>query len=218
MAIFQNLTAEQLISALEAGKNEPHFFGVELKQSWQQRHGQDISAIANERNLARGWLVIGLDDKGNPRPNADVSWLKKTEEIISGHIRECLSPSWAVKSIVGHTINGAECVLIEIVNPGEVVYWDDVPYKLVGTTSSEMKPHELLDLSLHLPGADFSKATYQGDFDPTLVINFAKKVVEQTGDEFGIEINKMSPQEILQRLNVLGMNSSGILFGKFKCR
>lgn len=218
MPILKDLEVDQLVAALESGKNEPHFLGVELKQAWQERHGEDISAIANERGLARGWIVVGLDDKGNPRPNSDIAWLKKTEELISNHVRECLSPSWAVRSIVGHQIKKSECILIEIINPGEVVRWKDVPYKLVGTTSAEMKPHDTLALSLQLPGADFSKSQYQGDLDPALVVSFAKKVVEATGDEFNIDVNAMSAQEILQRLNVLGMNSAGILFGNFKCR
>jgi predicted HTH transcriptional regulator len=215
---MQDLTVDQLIAQLEQGRTEPNFVGVELKQSWQSRHGEDISAIANEPSLARGWLVIGLDDNGNPRQNADAAWLKKTEESVSSQIREHLSPSWSVKSIVGHTVNGAECLFIEIASPGEVVRWQDTAYNLVGTTSSPMKPHEVLDLSLKLPGADFSKAKYESKYDPSLVLQFAQKVIESTGDEFNIDTEKMSSDQILQRLNVLGMNSSGILFGEFKCR
>lgn len=214
----QNLTAEQLITQLEQGKTEPNFIGVDFKQSWQSRHGEDISAIANEPSLARGWLVVGLDDKGNPRPNTDSAWLKNTEEVVSSQIRNKLSPSWAVKTIVGHKIKGAECLLIEITNPGDVVRWDDVAYKLIGTTSSPMKPHEVLELSLNLPGADFSKAKYESNYDPSLVMQFASKVIEATGDEFNLDTEKMSSDNILQKLNVYSMNSAGILFGEFQCR
>lgn len=209
---------EELVVQLELGKTEPHFIGVELKQSWQLRHGEDISAIANEPSIARGWLVIGLDDNGNPKQNADSSWLKKIEESVSSHIRENLTPSWAAKSIVGQKVKGAECLFIEIVSPGEVVRWQDTAYNLVGTTSSKMKPHEVLELSLRLPGADFSKAKYESKHDPSLVLQFAKKVIEATGDEFNIDVEKMSSDQILQRLNVYATNAAGILFGDFKCR
>jgi predicted HTH transcriptional regulator len=218
MSKLKDLTSEDLIQKLEQGATEPHFIGVELKQSWQLRHREDISAIANEPTIARGWMVIGLDDQGKPRQNADVSWLKKTEETVSSHIRENLSPSWAVKSIVGHKVKGAECLFVEIASPGEVVRWQDKAYKLIGTTSSEMKPHETLELSWKLPGADFSKAKYDNKYTPSLVLQFAQKVVEATGDEFNLDIEKMSSEQILQRLNILGVNSAGILFGDFKYR
>jgi predicted HTH transcriptional regulator len=214
----KDLSLDQLVAALESGKTEPHFIGVELKQSWQSRHGEDISAIANCRDIAVGWIVVGLDDKGVPRQNADAAWLKGVEEAVSNQVREKLSSSWAVRSIVGHRVKGAECLFIEIRNPGEVVSWDDTPYKLVGTTSAAMKPHEILELSLQLPGADFSKGRYEGKIDPSLVLSFAKKVVEATGDEFNLDPGKMSSEQILQRLNVNGMNSAGVLFGDFQCR
>lgn len=47
MSKLKDLTSEDLIQKLEQGATEPHFIGVELKQSWQLRHGEDISAIAN---------------------------------------------------------------------------------------------------------------------------------------------------------------------------
>lgn len=211
----RDLSLEALTSLLEAGTQEAKLIGVDFKKEWQQHHGRDISAIAN--SLSNGWIVVGLNDHGQFCGH-DLAWLKKTEETVSNQIRSFLNPSWAVRSIVGHKIKDSECLFIEIRNPGEVVKWNDVAYKLVGTTSTDMKPHEIMELSLRLPGADYSKAPYEGTTDASLVTLFAQKVIEATGDDFQIDINATSPNDILRRLNIYQTNAAGILFGNFKCR
>lgn len=57
---------ERLKEAIQQGKIEPQMKGVELKSSWQQDHGKDISTIANNDSLVKGWLVIGVNDNGCP--------------------------------------------------------------------------------------------------------------------------------------------------------
>ena len=81
-----------------------------------------------------------------------------------------------------------------------------------------MRPDEILELSYRLPGADFSKGRYESNCDSALVLLFAKKIVERTDDDFHLDVEKMSSDQILQKLNIYGTNTAGILFGNFKCR
>jgi predicted HTH transcriptional regulator len=207
---------EELKRHLSAGKIEAHLRGVDFKRSWQQAHGKDISAIANDESTTNGWIVVGVDDNGIVAGH-DVDWLKKTEHIVSSHIRQYLEPSWAVKSIVGEQIGAGQCLFIEITNPQDVVKWNGKAFHLTGTTSTEMKEHEVLALSLRLPGADFSKAKYSGGYDASLITAFAQKVIAST-DDFQIDVNAMSPNEIMRKLNVFETNTGGILFGDFPYR
>jgi predicted HTH transcriptional regulator len=211
----QGIAHDELVAALEAGTQESKLVGVEFKREWQQHHGRDISAIAN--SLSSGWVVVGVSDQGQLCGH-NLAWLKKTEESVSNQIRSCLNPSWVAVTIVGHRIKDSECLFIEVRNQGEVVKWSDIAYKLVGTTSTEMKPHEIMELSLKLPGADYSKAPYEGNTDPSLVTSFAQKVVEATADDFQIDVSATAPNDILRKLNIFQTNAAGILFGNFKFR
>ena len=207
---------EELKSKLSSGKVEAQLIGVDFKSSWHQSHGKNISAIANATNQLKGWLVIGINDEGAPCGH-DVDWLRETEQTVSNHIRQYLEPSWAVESVVGETIGGSQCLFIEIVNPQDVVKWNGKAYQLIGTTSSEMKECEVMSLSLRLPGTDFSKARYSGSYDASLVTLFAQKVLLATED-FQIDVNLMSPNEILRKLNTFETNTGGVLFGEFPYR
>ena len=109
------------------------------------------------------------------------------------------------------------CLFIEIQNPQDVVKWNGKAYQLIGTTKSEMKDHEVMALSLRLPGTDFSKAKYKGGYNPGLITSFAKKVLENSVD-FQINVNEMSSNEILHKLNLFETNTAGILFGDFSYR
>jgi hypothetical protein len=55
---------KELKRHLSAGKIEAHLRGVDFKRSWQQAHGKDISAIANDESITTGWIVVGVDDNG----------------------------------------------------------------------------------------------------------------------------------------------------------
>jgi predicted HTH transcriptional regulator len=207
---------EALKNFITQGGTEVGHFGVELKRKWQQSCGEDISAIANQENIPTGWLVIGVEDNGNVSGH-DENWLKKTEQDVSNHIRQYLEPSWAVKKIFGEAIKGAHCLFIEIENPQDVVKWNGSAYKLIGTTSSKMKEDEVLALSLKLPGADYSKNKYDGPYDPSLITAFAQKVSKESTD-FDIDVNKVSAEDILRKLNIYGTVTAGILFGDYKFR
>jgi predicted HTH transcriptional regulator len=205
-----------LIKQLKSGKTEPQLEKVEFKRSWSQSHGKKISAIANQEGIVTGWVVVGMEDNGQPSGH-DLKWLTETEHAISNHIREYLEPSWAVKSISSEEVGTGHIILIEIENPQDVVKWNGTAYKLIGTQSFDMKEHEVMALSLKLPGTDFSKIKYKGGYDASLITSFAKKVIENSND-FQIDTNSMSPLDILRTLNIYETNTAGILFGDFPCR
>lgn len=210
-------TVEELIEQIQKNTPEVYLQGVEYKESWTTDSGKDISAIANEPTISHGWLVIGVSDNGK-LVGRDSKWLKKTELDASGHIRDYLSPSWAIKGIKGHSEGQGSCLIIEIQNEGDIVRWKEKAYKLIGTTSSEMHPAELLERSLQLPGADVSKAKYTDKIDPSLVTEFGKKLLEQSSSDFDFDLSKTSSQTILTKLNIFETNTSGILFGSYPFR
>lgn len=213
----KNLNLEDLVSRIISGAAEVQFQGVEFKESWSQRVGRDISAVANCLEIDNGWIVIGIKDTGRTcGKNSDQ--IRKMEHEVSNHIREYLSPSSAVlQSVAREVTNNHFCLFLEVANPGDVVRWDGNAYKLIGTSSHRMTPDEELELSLKLPGADFSKQQYADDVDPSLIIEFAKKVNEAS-DEFSIDIKTSTADEVLRKLNIFQTNVSNILFGQMGFR
>ena len=205
----------ELISRIKNGVSEVELEGVEFKSSWTQEHGKDISAIANSEHIAKGWLVIGVKNDGSLIAQ-NSQQLEKIEQKVSSHIQQYLEPSWIVK-ITSEKIEKSSLLFIEIQEPKNVVRWNGKAYKLIGTTSHEMKESEVMALSLRLPGDDFSKAKYHFDYDPNLVMGFAKEVSEKS-KSFRIDMKRTSTEQILKKLNVFETNSAGILFGDFTYR
>ena len=169
------MTLKELKKKLESGTIEASLSGVELKRQWQQEHGKKISAIANSEVIPVGWIVIGIDDDGK-LCGYDKKWLRKTEQSASNQIHQYLQPSWSIGNIVGCTIQNSQCLFIEIFNSQDVVTWNGAAYKLVGTTAQKMREDEVLELSLRLPGIDFSKSCYEGEYDSSLITSFAQKI------------------------------------------
>src|SRR5690242_12767798 len=136
------IALKDLIQKIEAGDlTEVLANRVEFKSSWQQDHGKDVSAIANHESMQGGWLVVGLDDKG-VLLGRDHAWAKQTEEQVSGHILQYLSPTWTVTETFGHQLSKGYLLFLSISNPGEVVTWNGRAFKLSGTLSKEMLPDE----------------------------------------------------------------------------
>lgn len=206
-----------LISKIQQGKIEAQLEGVEFKEDWHKEYGKSISAIANNGNIFRGWIVVGVSDDGS-LCGKNKGWLEKTEHKISSHIKQYLEPSWVTKSITYEEINSNHCIFIEIQNSQDVVKWNGKAYQMIGTTNQEMKPHEIVALSLKLPGTDFSKAECESsNYDSSLVFAFAQKVVENSED-FKIKVDSISAKDILKKLNLIDTNTAGILFGDFSYR
>ena len=214
------MNREQLKKTIRDKTPEAHLEGVEYKSTWDRQNknlGKSISGIANDKNISLGWLVIGVNKDGEVcSPSCDITQL---EEVVSQHILDYLEPSYAVKSTKIEEIEPQKfCIFIEINDPQEVVYWNNKAYIRNGTVTKEMKPGELTQLSLKLPGTDFSKRQYNGNYDPPLVTSFAESVCNNNRDIFDFDTKNNKPNEILKQLNIFETNTAGILFGDFPYR
>lgn len=212
-----SIDREQLIKNIGSGEiSEVLASGVELKSQWSQKCGKDISAIANQYNRAGGWLIIGVDDYGKPL-GYDINWLTEAEKLVSNHISQYLEPDWTVAEIFGEKILESHILFIKINAPDNVVYWNGRAYKLVGTTSPEMSPAEVTELTMKLPGSDYSKLEYSGNADNTLIMSFANKL-----SEIGVlqvdDPSSLTASYILSTLGIEKHKATEILFGNTSLR
>ena len=197
--LLEKLSSQQL--------TETHY--TEFKEKWHQNCGKSLSAIGNKNG---GWLIIGIDDKGQLLGKSS-GWIKEQEELIDGHISQYLDPYSTVSSVSVETINNKSFILIEIINPKAVVSWNKKFYKRVGTRTDEMTPGEKQELEQERPGLDFSSSNYKGEINSSLILDFAKFL--KNGTEGWL---KLSAENILSKLNIKEKKVSGILFGDFSFR
>ncbi|MBT3980058.1 MAG: hypothetical protein HOE90_01825 [Bacteriovoracaceae bacterium] len=190
---------------------------IELKSTWAQSYGKKICGIANHLSRNGGWLVVGISDAGKLL-GKDAKWLTETERMVSSHIAQFLEPDFSVVNIKGENLEKGAILIIEIESPNEVVRWNDKPYKMIGTACSEMTQENVLDLTLKLPGSDFSKMEYQGNTDGPLIIEFAQKVEENGKFEEGFSVSNSTASQMLSKFVIENKKASGILFGDFKTR
>ena len=210
------LTKEQIIKKISSGKLlEVLIPNVELKSSWRQEYGKDISAIANHFRKEGGWIILGINDDGT-LSEWDDKTLIKTESQVTNHINEYLEPNFKNVIITGEIIDSSHILLIEIIPIDEIVYWNEKAHKLLGTSSPELSPSEILSLSLELPGQDFSKLAYTGKLNSSLIMGFAEKINENAKEK--LNLNNISSLDILSNLGIHNKNVSGILFGDFPIR
>lgn len=183
---------------------------IEFKESWEQSNGKSISSIGNGDD--KGWLIIGVDDKGNVLNN-NLESLQKLKNQIESHIRHYLNPSSTAQYISIENVNNKKCIFIEIVDPGHPVSWNKKFYKRVGSQTTEMTSGEKKALELKRPCVDFSNFEYTGEINSALVLDFAKFLPEGNGDW-----TSLSADEILSKLSIANKNVSRILFGDFTFR
>lgn len=207
------LDLENLIKKIESGcVTEVLNNGVELKSSWHQDYGRDLCALANIETLKSNFLIIGMSNDGRPIGH-DENWIAKTEQQVTNHIIHYLSTTWAAM-VSCHCVCGSNHILIiEVKNPGDVVEWNNKAYKLVGTSSVEMSPSESLELSLRLPGQDYSKQPWNGEASSTLVLDFAQKIKIRDSSILPENLLDMAPKNILEKLTVSNRMAANILFG-----
>ena len=132
------------------------------------------------------------------------------KKISSGKLLEVLIPNVELKSSWRQEY-GKDISAID-----EIVYWNEKAYKLLGTSSPELSPSEILSLSLELPGQDFSKLAYTGKLNSSLIMEFAEKINEIAKEK--LNLNNISSLDILSNLGIHNKNVSGILFGDFPIR
>jgi predicted HTH transcriptional regulator len=201
----------ELEKILMTGKVEEHRLdGVEFKESWEQRHGRVISALSNRLDETATWLVIGVNDKGQVT-SKPANWARETEHTVSNHINQYLEPTWTVEQVLSSRIANQEVLLLKIRPPGSAVRWNGKAYKRIGTTTHEMQDHEILELSILLPGNDYSKEKYNGSFDPALVFDFAKHL--KRNGTFDYDEGTSSAKDLLIQFGIFETNVVKILFG-----
>ena len=189
---------EALLEKIDTGKiSELTHAHTELKSDWAQDAGRRISAIANELTDGEiGFLIVGVTDSGHLL-QTDINWLKATEQQASSHVRQYLMPTHAVK-LQGHrSADGHHVLLIRIESPGDITLWNHKAYKRVGTQTQEMTSDERLNLSLRLPGQDYSKYPFHGNTSGSLIVQFAQKLVEKDHPGLPKNLDNIAPVEIL---------------------
>lgn len=182
---------------------------VELKESWDKKHGKDLSALANKLGATACWLIVGVKDNGK-LVGQDEKWAKRQEEIISQQINEYLDPVQACTGLTCHNINGNWIVIAEIRNPGDVTYWGNSAYVASGTTSRVLEANEVLELRLKLPGlTDYSQQPTVSKYDDDLLSCFMDRIVEKGQ---AIDVGS-DPLDTLHKLNIYILQVARILFG-----
>lgn len=194
--------------------NEHMHQNIELKESWSQKYGEKLSALANKLNHEFCWLIVGIDDDGNMVGN-DEKWAIQNEEIISQHVNIKLDPIQSCISITPKIVDNNWVIIICIKNPGDVVYWGSDAYVAAGTTIKSMEPDQILELRLKLPGlTDFTRQKITSEYNTELVQCFAEHV-KQAGHPLEIGSN---PKDTLESLNIYSTQAARILFGDCKFR
>lgn len=207
-------TQVEVLEAAGGGHLTEHrHAGVELKSSWDCDHGRKLSALGNHIDKTPKWLVVGISDEGRLLGNSE-SWARKTEQTISQHVNDNLSPSQTCVSITCHEVTGSWLVVVKVLNPGDVVYWDDRAYGGAGTTVAELSPIDVMKLRIQLPGlTDFSRQPSKATVDTPLVRYFEAQV-RQRGEP--IEGAASAPEElgaIVRALGLEGTQAERMLFG-----
>lgn len=209
----------QLIGEAEkATLTEHRFPNVQLKASWRQEHGHQLSGRANDLKYPSCWMVIGLNDDGSSC-RKDEAWAKQQEEGVSNHINLYLDPAQACTYLRCHPLSSGWIIVIGVSNPGAVVRWANKAYKSAGTTCLEMTPEAALELTISLPGLqDYSARPWTGPVDTLAVLDFAKRIASQNPAGDLRLLPTMTAEMILQRLHLHGKAASRMLFGDVNCR
>ncbi len=195
------------------------YTNVELKSSWKQDDGKKISGMANRKVKETCFLIIGIDDKGNYL-NQSERWVKETEKNISDHFNQYLDPPFTCAKIACvRCIDLTYVVVIQIVSPGVLVFWNKKPYKMAGTTALEMSPVESMELTVRFnKRQDYSNLKNVGGLDENLVRQFLNRIRQIAKTPVFEVFSELSDAECLQRLQILNTNCANILFGNVSCR
>jgi len=124
---------EEFLRLLREGESER----VEFKT----RAGRDIGAeIVAMANALGGYILIGVDDRGNI-VGCD---LKKTKEIVSGHLANMFpSPEIKFEKI---SVGKKNVLVIEVLKSERLLSIGGVAYIRVGTAKRPMSIHEVAAL------------------------------------------------------------------------
>lgn len=187
--------------------------GLELKRSWEEKYGEKISAFANKLS-EQVWLVIGVTDDGKLAGHHE-AWAKKTETDVSQHINNKLDPVQTCRGVFCREVNASWIVIVELRNPGDVVYWGAKAYKAAGTTIAEMAPDEIMEHRFRLPGlTDYTRQPAAAAYDSTLVGHFTTRAAQRAPKDFSTEESSST----LASLRLLNTQAARLLFGDCEYR
>lgn len=212
--MHQLKSPSDILLLLKAGSLKEHLHtNLELKEDWQQNHGQKISALANKIKNFVSFLAVGITDQG-ALVGKDEKWVKQTEEIISQHTNLNLDPVQSCSGIECHDTGSGWIIIVTIKNVGEVVYWGSAAYVASGTTIKQMEAEAILQLRMQLPGlTDFSNQSIRSSYDAKLVVEFAENV-KAAGHLLEIEWRGSREYSVLHYLGLHERQAARILFGK----
>ena len=127
--------------------------------------------------------VDAVNDKGT-LCGKDNKWAKQTEQIISQHLNAYLNPIQACYRCKCEEINHSHVIVLLIKPPGVVTYWNGAAYKAAGTTSLQMTPQEIMEMTVSLPGLhDYSAQEWDGKHDDSLVLKFSEVICNKRKEE-----------------------------------
>ncbi len=212
-------TNDAVVVALEAGTLKEHLHAnLELKSSWHKDHGCDISALGNKLSAGSSRFVIGVSDTGTCT-GKDETWARGVEQTVSNHLNNFLSPVQAVKSLECRSTASGWIVLIEVIDPGTVVYWEQEAYKAVGTTSQRMSPAEVMELTIKRPGlTDKTAQPCSATIPPDLITDFIEKAKKRHPKDALLERNFSNSDEMLFAIGLRERQAARLLFGDSKFR
>lgn len=191
---------------------------LELKQSWRDDNGPKLSALGNNLNIDEGWFVVGVKDDGT-LVGHDEGWARGTEQVISQHLNRHLDPTQTCTGVRALQVPQGWVIAVSVRNPGAVVNWEGKAYKRAGTTIEEMRPEEILELTIALPGlADYSRQPWIGPVNDDSVAAYANAVAARQDDPAVAARRGLASEQLLGRLSLLGRNASRILFGDCRYR
>ncbi|MCL2247621.1 MAG: putative DNA binding domain-containing protein, partial [Lentimicrobiaceae bacterium] len=143
---------------------------IELKESWQDRYLETISAFANTNG---GTFYIGVSDKGNPVD------LKNTKHWLESLPNKILNTLQLTTSIELEQYQGKDIIKITIPYKPLVSY-NGVFFHRVGSTTQELKGVELQRLLLEINNLHWDETIMRSadvtmdDIDTDTVEHFVK--------------------------------------------
>jgi predicted HTH transcriptional regulator len=215
-----NIELSDLIDALyEEKTKEFNYENIEFKRAWDQEYGKKISAIGNRNFISEYFIVIGVEDDGSLSGHDEI-WAKNTEEKISNHLNQYLSPSLACLSILTENVRNNYIIIIRCKNPGSIIKWNSKAYRASGTTLIVLEPHEELEISMKLPGLDdYSSMPHVATLDNELILESYYKMKENR-DNYNSNEEEILKNSIvyLDYLKINNTNTSYILYGECRYR
>ncbi len=212
-------TLDELLNEIKKGTLVEHRFpNVELKRSWGKECGHKVSALGNKVDVEASWMVIGMEDDGRLSSSSE-KWAIQTEQTVSQNLNAELDPAQACLGTNALQINGGWVVVVKINNPGAVVLWNAKAYKASGTTIAEMRPEEIMEFTIKLPGVtDFSKQEGSSKVNKGLSSTFIERLLNVRHDlPFKCE-EDYDIDNIFGFIKIRKTKTADILFGDYQYR